>query len=209
MDPSPQQRRRNARSASGDERPQRTKLRLAAALTDVLNAGTEASVASVSAAAGVGRSTFYTHFTSLDELIDFAIVALFADLAPLDHERRSSRALGRLEITQIGLSELLDGLLGNQALLALAAASPASERLRTHLIATMASSLRNTILAERPLASDAFVEITSQYIASGVIAVTLDAIERPDRFDRAELTATLVEALPAWLTGGDTAPVID
>ncbi len=202
MELSPQQRRRNARGASDDARPLRTKRRLAAAVGSVLGAGAEVSVASVSAAAGVGRSTFYTHFTSLDDLLDFAIDSLFADIGPLDHARRTAGALGRLEITRIGLAELLAAFLDNQALLVFATSSPATERMRTHLVAAMKASLRQTILVERPEASEAFLEITSTYIASGVIAVVVDAIERPDGIDRDELVAVLLDALPSWLTGG-------
>ncbi|MBP6686174.1 MAG: TetR/AcrR family transcriptional regulator, partial [Leucobacter sp.] len=157
-----------------------------ASLSEVLAGGVEASVASVSAGAGVGRSTFYTHFTSLEDLVDFAIGLLFSDLAPIDHERRSARSLSRLEISRMGLNELLDALLGNQLLVAFAANSPASERLRTHLVEAMATSLQSAILVERPGASETFVTITSRYIAAGVIAVVIEALEEPRRFTRDE-----------------------
>ncbi|GAB3616888.1 hypothetical protein GCM10027416_14450 [Okibacterium endophyticum] len=205
MSLTPQQERRDHRATSADDRSRATRRRLASALTAALDAGEPAGVASVCARAEVGRSTFYTHFATLDELVEFAIDDLFTDLAPIDRARRESHSLSRTEITRIGLAELIGSVLGSRAILAYASRQPGREQLRNRLIVDMSRSLRGTILAERADASESFISIASEYVAGGVISVLLRLVENPEDYDHDEVVAIIADILPVWLTSEHTA----
>ena len=192
MELSPQQRRRNARGASDDARPLRTKRRLAAAVGSVLGAGAEVSVASVSAAAGVGRE-YVLHPLHLARrparFCDRLTVRRHRSARPREaNGGRTRQARNHPHRTPLSCSRPFSTIRRSSCS---RRARPQQSECGPHLVAAMKASLRQTILVERPEASEAFLEITSTYIASGVIAVVVDAIERPDGIDRDELVAAL------------------
>ncbi|WBU37579.1 TetR/AcrR family transcriptional regulator [Homoserinibacter sp. YIM 151385] len=203
MAASPQHDRRASLSGADDAKVRATRRKLSDALHDaVLDRGAKGvSVADLVSRSGVSRSTFYTHFANVDELALAATADLFADLAPIDVDRRAEHRLSRAEITRRGLGELLDALLANRHLLALAAEGPSAAGVRERFVDQMAASLGETIRIERPDAAEAEIEAASQYIAAGTLRLLLRSVERGGE-DRGELLDVVFGLLPEYLTGG-------
>lgn len=202
MATSPQRDRRAELATADDAKVRGTRRRLAQALEEAVaeRGAMSVSVSDVVSRAGLSRSTFYTHFANVDELAVAVIADVFVDLAPLDVDRRSAHREDRADITRRGLRELLQALLANRHLLALAIEGGSAASVRERFVDAMAATLVGTIRVERPDAADAVVEATAQYIAAGTLRLLLRAIADGDDADREALLEIVFSLLPDYLT---------
>lgn len=172
---------------------------------DILESGQPVTVASISRKAGVGRSTFYTHFSSTDEVIGALVDQMFDDLGMQDEAWRNDPSRLRSEITRIGLASLIEVIRSARTYLAGAAAGSAgagTTRVRERLTEVMEASLRSTILAERPNADEGYLKTVAAFIAGGVLGTVLGWFEDPRGRTEPQIIETLYEMLPDWLTEG-------
>jgi AcrR family transcriptional regulator len=197
-----QEKRRRTLNAAQDSRARQTRRKLVNALHELLRESPETlSVASLSERAGIGRSTFYTHFGTVEELCLYAIDRTFAELSPLDVERRRARESDPAEITKLGLGELLDQIAEQTGILALLSSGSTQWTIRGRFVSLMAASLRDTLLAERPDATEEFLRLAGEYIAGGVLRVFLDWLDDPRGLTRQQTIDIVFDLLPAWLSG--------
>lgn len=192
--------RRRELAATEDPRAARTRDRIVNALDALLEAGEVVSVAAVCTRADIGRSTFYTHFATVGDVVVHVVDRMFDGLAPRDVSRRTGQEMARAAITRTGLTELLDAFRTRRRWFLYALSAPATERVRERLVGEMSASLRGTILAERPDATDAFVRTASGYIAGGVLSVLLDWLDDAHERDDDDIVDTIAQLLPGWLT---------
>ncbi|WP_420366079.1 hypothetical protein AAEP80_04260 [Curtobacterium sp. L3-7] len=195
--------RRRELAATDDPRAARTRDRLVAALDALLEAGEAVSVAAVCTRAGVGRSTFYTHFATVGDVVVYVVDTMFDEIGPRDVSRRTGQVMARAAITRTGLEELLAAFRLHRRYLLYAVSAPATERVREHLVEEMSASLRRTILTERPDASDEFLDTAGEYIAGGVLSVLLGWLESPRGRSDDDIVDTVAQLLPSWLTTND------
>ncbi|MDR6867436.1 AcrR family transcriptional regulator [Microbacterium resistens] len=204
MTPSSAPARRDASRVSRDARSERTRSRLEAGLTAALQETDDPSVGLVCERARVARSTFYTHFASLDDLAESLLGEIFDTLFALDVTRRRAGALTRAEIYDIGLAALVDAVMGKREIFlwAFGETSQTTGRLLTRLT----KDLRDTIRAERGDASESFLDIAGDYIAAGFVYAIARWMEghggrdAPEitAADRAELLSSIRELSPSW-----------
>lgn len=192
--------RRRALAVTEDPRAARTRDRVVEAVDALLEARESVSVAAVCARAGIGRSTFYTHFATIEDVVVHVVDTMFDELGPRDVTRRTEHTMARAAITRTGLAELLDAFRERRRWFLHTLSAPATERVRGRLVAEMSTSLRGTILAERPDSTDAFVHTASGYIAGGVLSVLLDWLDDPRGRTDDDVIDTIAELLPGWLT---------
>ncbi|WP_424449399.1 TetR/AcrR family transcriptional regulator [Microbacterium arborescens] len=205
MDVTDQEARRRGLGATADHRAARTRERLTDALGDLLSSEQDVSVSAVCAAAGVGRSTFYTHFADIGDIVVRVVDGIFDDIGRRDVARRSERSMGRRLITETGIAELLRALRLRREFFVYALSAPATERLRERLIEDAAVGLGQSIRAERPDATAEFIGAASNFLAGGIIGI-LQGWVVADAEPDAEVTAkAIIELLPAWLTADDDA----
>lgn len=191
--------RRRALAVTEDPRAARTRARIAGALDALLEADEPVSVAAVCARAGVGRSTFYTHFATVGDVVVHVVDTMFDELGLRDVSRRTGQSMERRAITRTGLSELLDAFQSRRRWFRYALSAPGAERLRERFVDEMSASLRWTILAERPDASEEFVSTAGEYIAGGVLSVVLGRLGDGRSLNDADTADTIAQLLPAWL----------
>ncbi len=203
MDVTGQEARRRDLGVTADQRAARTRERLTDALGELLSSGRNVSVSAVCAAAGVGRSTFYTHFADIGDIVVRVVDGIFDDIGRRDVARRSERAMGRRLITETGIAELLQALRGRREFFVYALSAPATERLRERLVADATAGLGHSIEAERPDATPEFIAAASNFLAGGVVGILqgwVVAGAEPD----ADVTAkAIIELLPSWFTADD------
>lgn len=191
--------RRRALAVTEDPRAARTRARIVGALDALLEADEPVSVAAVCARAGVGRSTFYTHFATVGDVVVHVVDTMFDELGLRDVSRRTGQSIERGAITRTGLSELLDAFQSRRGWFRYALSAPGAERLRERFVDEMSASLRWTILAERPDASEEFVSTAGEYIAGGVLSVVLGRLGEGRSLNDADTVDTIAQLLPAWL----------
>lgn len=185
---------------SADVRAVRTRRGIVQALGEAIAAGGAVSVASVAARAGVGRSTFYTHFSTLDDVVVYAIDEVFDEVSQHDVLRRREGKLTRRELAELGASELFETLGASRALLSFAAAAPAGARLRERLLGVVRTGLRPALRDARPDADEDFLRTAEDFLASGLSDLLLSRVDDPRGFDD-HLAQQVVDLLPGWLTG--------
>ncbi|MET0590407.1 MAG: TetR/AcrR family transcriptional regulator [Naasia sp.] len=199
-DASEQEERRRGLSGSVDQRATRTRERVVAALGELLTAGDPISVPSICARAEVGRSTFYTHFATINDVVFSVVDAIFDDLGRRDSMRRSGRTMPRRLVTELGVHELFEELAARRAFFVYALSAPAAMRLRDRFTSAVAASVRRSVLAERPDADEMFVRTASHFIAGGFVGVLLGWIDEERELDAEALARDLIELLPPWMT---------
>jgi AcrR family transcriptional regulator len=192
--------RRRALAVTGDPRAARTRDRVVDAVDALLEARESVTVAAVCARAGIARSTFYTHFATIEDVVVHVVDTMFDELGPRDVTRRTEHTMGRAAITRIGLTELLGAFRDRQHWFLHALSAPATERVRSRLVEEMSTSLRGTILAERPGATNAFIHTASGYIAGGVLTVLLGWLNEQQRPTDQQVVDALAQLLPTWLS---------
>lgn len=196
-----QDQRRHALAVTEDPRAARTRDRIIGALDALLATGDAVSVGEVCARAGVGRSTFYTHFATVGDVVVHVVDGIFDELSARDVFRRTTHAMQRDTITRTGLRELLDAFRDRRLWFRYALSAPATERVRERLTDEMSVSLRRTIRAERPDAPEAFIRTSSEYITGGVFGVLLGWLDDDAGRSDAEVVNLVTTLLPTWLTG--------
>lgn len=195
--------RRRELAETSDPRAARTRDSIVAALDELLGLDEPVSVAAVCARAGVARSTSYTHFATVGDVVVQVVDALYFELGARDVSRRSDATLTRAAITRVGLRELLGALRERRRFFLYAVSAPAAERVRERLVAELAQSVRRTLLAERPGLDEAYLRTAGDFLAGGVLSVLLGELEAEAAgADDDDLIERLVEFLPPWLTGG-------
>lgn len=192
--------RRVALAATGDARAHSTRRRLADALRELLaeDAG-EPSVVAIASRAGVGRSTFYTHFATVDDLVVFVVDEILEALSPIDVRRRSTQELSRDEITRLGLDELIENLTAERDVL-LYATRTSEPVVRDRLVAELAHSLEGTIHTEAPGLTGPRLRLSTEFVAAGLMHVALGWIAEPGSASREDVIESLFGILPQWLT---------
>lgn len=196
----PQAVRRTELQETSDARVRHTRERLMTAYRALVSADTgDVSALAVCRAAGVARSTFYTHYETIEDLAVASIADAFAVTSSLDVQRRMLRAASSREITRAGLTRMI-AILEEQRAMVLATKRLASRAaILERLVTEVSRAVRAAIRAEDPaLGEPAFTTLTD-FVAAGVVHASLGWLERDDRDPRA-IVEQLMELLPAVLT---------
>ncbi|GAB2850937.1 hypothetical protein GCM10022221_57880 [Actinocorallia aurea] len=196
----PQATRRESLAATADTRAVETRRRLSLAFREAAADGAaDVSVVQICRRAGIARSTFYTHFATVEDLAASVIAELFAGASSADAERRTLQALPRTEITALGLRAIVDALWDARDLVRYTVALGSQPAIQDRLVAEVARLSRPTVLAELPGLSEADLRLTTEFMAAGIIRVTMRWIADPD-VDRDHLVAWMARLLPSWLS---------
>lgn len=175
-----------------DPRPARSR----AAIVDAIGSvGDPLTVATLVAAAGVGRSTFYAHFRDLDDLAIRLLTEAFAAIGTLDLELRATmtpletaRETTRRLVTEFDeRRDLYAAVLGPH--LSAAAERAIRDAFAEHALETMR------------LAAPAGVDpiAAARYTAAGTLALLTDRLQSASPIDAATVQSQLLALLPSWL----------
>ncbi|MFC9518959.1 TetR/AcrR family transcriptional regulator [Nocardiaceae bacterium NPDC056970] len=186
-----------------DPRSIRTRHQLLAAFERQLEAGELApTVSSLVREAGVSRSSFYKHFTGVEEVGVAAFRAILDDFEPLGSKRPASGAAAETA-TAASFEELFIHLGRHRqlcsAVLITDVQIPALTELHTTLVAHLADAISR--VGAKP---DGLVPMqAATFLVGGILSLFLAWLQDPGR--RTDDLASVVAAmLPDWLQGTGT-----
>ncbi|WP_082498417.1 TetR/AcrR family transcriptional regulator [Plantibacter sp. Leaf314] len=185
---------------TGDPRAERTRQTIFDAVATILAGRPErVSVGDIVRVAGISRSSFYAHFSSLDDLTAAYLRMQFAGLtAPATTRPVGERASSR-ERAEDAYRRLVGQLLEDAPLYSSVLELPVARAVFDALVGEHADHLVAALLQRTRVPAGIPVELVSAYVAGG----TLSLVDgwRHGRIDVSddELVDSLVALLPAWL----------
>jgi AcrR family transcriptional regulator len=205
MTDSKQATRRQEHAATEDPRAVATREKIVGALEELLGQGTFPSVAGLCDHAGIGRSTFYVHFSAVDDVFVFVMDGLIDEISRRDVQRRKESSEPRSALTLKAVTELLGALADKRDFLLGRPSTAAEERLHEHLSAQVASNLDNVIRVEQPDLPSSTLRTISDFIAGGILHAMLGWLAEPNGRTEREFTSAVLTLLPPWIAE-DPAP---
>lgn len=149
--------------------------------------------------AGVARSTFYTHFGTVDDLAVFSISQAFAEASDADVQLRSAHEEDRRSITRAGLERVVDAFEATSSDIDYAIRIGSRAAVIERLTTEFALLTRRTIATELDGLDERARDLMAEFIGAGTVHVVFTWMER-GRPDRDLLIERLIDVLPAGLT---------
>jgi len=206
IDEKPAQGGGQARSKIGSNDPRA--LRTRQKLVDAFHAAiaesdlSAVSVSSLTRVAGVNRTSFYSHFSSPEDLAIHALGELFDVVGDADIARRAAHALAA-EASRQALRDIVGFIYERRdsyARLLEPGAAPRLVRAVTDVYTerTVASLER---IDSRPAGADP--RVTARFLAGGILGVIGAWLaDQPSQWSPDQLVEALVQCLPWWLITG-------
>ena len=185
--------------ASGDPRVARTRQAILDAV-EFLAAGDEPiTVAAIVRTAGIGRSSFYTHFSGIDELAVTVLSGVFQAIGLEDVELRRHRIVSGAEAARVAQVRLVSHLVQHRTLYASMLALPFTSAVFTQAVEGYAAQVRATIALLPEIPHGLSVEAVAVYTASGSLGLLAHWIRSDNPVPADVLVDQLMSLVPAWL----------
>lgn len=194
--------RAQSKIGSNDPRALRTRQKLVDAFHAAIveSDPAEMSVASLTRAAGVNRTSFYSHFASPEDLAIHALSELFDVVGDADIVRRAGHSVPAEEASRRALRDIAGFVYERRASYARVLGPGSAPRL---LQAVSEAFTERTVASleridTRPPEAD--VRVTARFLAGGVLGVIGAWLsDEQSRWTPGELVEALIQCLPAWL----------
>lgn len=194
--------RAQSKIGSTDPRALRTRQKLVDAFHAAIveSDPAEMSVASLTRAAGVNRTSFYAHFASPEDLAIHALSELFDVVGEADIVRRAGHSVPAEEASRRALRDIAGFVYERRAFYARVLGPGSAPRL---LQAVSEAFTERTVASleridTRPPEAD--VRVTARFLAGGVLGVIGAWLsDERSRWTPDELVEALIQCLPAWL----------
>ncbi len=188
-------------SDSTDPRVTRTRDALFAAVHRLAARGdTEFGVSDIVREADVSRSSFYSHFASLQDLTTQLQRRAFEDIAAQERSERGSP-----DSMRASQQRLVAHYAENRALYATVLALPLSHEAHTSAATTMGALIAER-LAETGAPTGLTPALASTYIANAAVGLLIAWVRGDVEATPAEMVDHLLALMPAWLRGEATPP---
>jgi AcrR family transcriptional regulator len=185
--------------ASGDPRVARTRQAVLDAVETLAAGDDPITVAAIVRTAGIGRSSFYTHFSGIDELAVVVLSAAFEAIGAEDVELRRHRVVSGAEAARVAQVRLVGHLVQHRALYASMLALPFTSSVYTRAVEAYAVQVRATIALLPEIPHGLSADAVAIYTASGSLGLLAHWIRSDDPVAADVLVDQLMSLLPAWL----------
>jgi AcrR family transcriptional regulator len=185
--------------ASGDPRVARTRQAVLDAVETLAAGDDPITVAAIVRTAGIGRSSFYTHFSGIDELAVVVLSAAFEAIGAEDVELRRHRVVSGAEAARVAQVRLVGHLVQHRALYASMLALPFTSSVYTRAVEAYAVQVRATIALLPEIPHGLSADAVAVYTASGSLGLLARWIRSDDPVAADVLVDQLMSLLPAWL----------
>ena len=184
---------------SGDPRVARTRQAILDAV-ETLAAGDDViSVAAIVRTAGIGRSSFYTHFSGIDELAVTVLSDVFQAIGAEDVELRRHRVVSGAEAARVAQVRLVGHLVQHRALYASMLALPFTSAVHTKAVGAYAAQVRATVALLPEIPHGLSADAVAVYTASGSLGLLAHWIRSDAPVSADVLVDQLMSLVPSWL----------
>ncbi|WP_348788833.1 TetR family transcriptional regulator [Leifsonia sp. NPDC080035] len=191
-----QRNRRTRLRALDDAQAINTRARLVAAYSAAAAEGVRnVSVRWICASSGVARSTFYTHFSGVEDLAAFTVTEDFARLAIEDLDVRAAGMSGAAA-ARGGLAQVVATFTSRRALVDYSFAQTSRAVVVDRIIDWFAGYTRETVERAYAGADEARIDLVTGFISAGVIRTIIDWLDEPRGVTREGIVDALVDLLP-------------
>ena len=189
--------------ASSDPRAVRTRQKLVDAFHAGIAGGdlSSMSVSSLSRAAGMNWTSFYSHFASPEDLAIHALSELFDVVGRAGIAARAAHSMPAAEASRRALQDIVGFVHERREPYARVLGSAAAPRLVQAVTEAFTERTAESLARMPSLPPGADVRVTARFLAGGVLGVIgawLSVAEGPSR-SPGELVEALVQCLPGWL----------
>ena len=189
---------------SSDPRAMRTRQKLVAAFHAVVAESDPAamSVASLARVAGVNRTSFYSHFSSPEDLAIHALGELLEVVGDTDILLRAEHSVSAEEASRRALRDIVQFVWERRDSYARVLGPGAAPRLLNAVTEAFTERTVTTLslIQGRPAGAD--VDLTARFLAGGLLAVLGVWLSgEPSRWSPDEVVEALVQCMPRWLNG--------
>jgi AcrR family transcriptional regulator len=176
---------RSGMRTSGDPRVARTRQAILDAVATLAAHDKAISVSAIVRAAGIARSSFYTHFSGVDELAVTVLNGVFDAIGTEDIELRRHKVVSGAEAARHAQVRLVGHLAQHRALYASMLALPVTSAVYARAVETMPEGLSATAV--------------SIYTASGSLGLLAHWVLSEDPMPTDVMVEQLMALLPSWL----------
>lgn len=193
------------RQKAVDPRPARTRAAIYAAVADLTRVpGQDISVNAIIRASGVSRSSFYGHFTGLDDLLVAMLSDVYREISVTYSAASAADPAGAARRAQ---EQLVEFVTERRAFLRASLDWPVSSRAHEVITQAYAHGVHDAILARGDAAPAGIdVDDLAVFIAGGAVAVLTRWIrEGNDTVPLSVMVERLLAVMPDWLVGSSRA----
>ncbi|PPF45977.1 hypothetical protein C5B85_04760 [Pseudoclavibacter sp. AY1F1] len=195
-----QERKRQNLRVVDDEQARATRSRLLAAVREIAAENVQRpSVTLLCERSGVARSTFYTHFATVEDLAVQALTEVFGEVSADDVRRRIQHRESGRDIARDGLDRVIAALEGSRELLDYTIGIGSRAAVLESLIGQFAASTLVTVVTEYSELDASVQAFINDYVSAGTAHTILAWMENPGARGRDDLIEQLVDLLPARL----------
>jgi AcrR family transcriptional regulator len=184
---------------SGDPRVARTRQAILDAVETLASGDEQITVAAIVRRAGIGRSSFYTHFSGIDELAVTVLSGVFQAIGAEDVELRRHRIVSGAEAARVAQVRLVGHLVQHRALYASMLALPFTSTVYTRAVEGYAAQVRATVALLPEIPHGLSADAVAIYTASGSLGLLAHWIRSDDPVPADVLVDQLMSLVPAWL----------
>ena len=184
---------------SADPRVARTRQAILDAVEELAAGDEPITVAAIVRAAGIGRSSFYTHFSGIDELAVEVLGGVFRTIGAEDVELRRNRVVTGAEAARVAQVRLVGHLVQHRALYASMLALPFTSAVYTQAVEGYAAQVRATIALLPEIPHGLSADAVAIYTASGSLGLLAHWVRSDDPVPADVLVEQLMSLVPVWL----------
>lgn len=145
--------------------------------------------------AGVGRSTFYTHFSAVEDLAAYVVTSGFDELAEEDMRARTSGVSGT-DAAHAGLARVVAMLADQRPVIEYSFAEGSRSAVVANMVSWFALYTRDTVVAAYSGHDDAQIDLIAEFVSAGVVHAALLALEQETIANQDALVDLLSGMLP-------------
>ncbi len=190
---------------STDPRAEHTRQMIFAAVRQLISdSDARVTIPDIVRIAGISRSTFYAHFSSLDDLAVEVLRRQFDEIGELGVEWRRDDMIPGRAAARLGFGRLIAHIVDNFPLYWSALHTPLTRSAYDALVENYVGRLMDAVIGIDPVPDDLDAKLVSTYVAGGAMTLISAWMRGEIELSDDELVRQLVDLLPPWILESPT-----
>lgn len=200
-------RHRSGASPSTDPRAAQTRESIHAAVGRLLVAGklSAISVVDIAHEAGIGRSTFYAHYRTIDDLALDIVTSALARISDEGERARIQHHGPQIQITRSTQRAIVDHAEKHRALYLAAFRLSAKGQLYVEILEAVTAITKRSMTRAVAIPDGVRTDLLAPYLATATVGMLTSWLSGHIDASKEEVVDHLVMLMPRWLSGAPTA----